>query len=70
MTLQAQIIEENGQPKFAVLPYESFKNLANQLEGFDSLEDYLDYVEILKTKSENKRWLTRDQVWQELGLDD
>ena len=70
MTLRAQIIEENGEPKFAVLPYQSYQTLANELTEFDSLEDFLDYVQILRTKSENKRWLTRDQVWQDLGLNE
>ena len=70
MTLQAQIIEEEGQPKFAVLPYESYQALAKELTDFDSLEDFMDYVHILKTKAENPHWLTRDQAWQELGLDE
>lgn len=70
MTLQAQIIEENGEPNFAVLPYQSYQTLANELTDFDSLEDFLDYVQILKTKAETSKWLTRDQVWQELGLTD
>lgn len=70
MTLPAQIIEENGEPKFAVLPYQAYQTLANELAEFDSLEDFLDYVNLLKTKAENTRWLTRNQVWQELGLND
>ncbi|GAB2596164.1 prevent-host-death family protein [Spirosoma areae] len=70
MTLQAQIIEEEGKPKFAVLPYESYQALAKELADFDTLEDFLDYVHLLKTKAENTRWLSRDQVWQELGLNE
>ena len=70
MILQAQIIEENGEPKFAVLPYQSYQTLASELAEFDSLEDFLDYVHLLKTKVENKQWFTRDQVWQDLGLND
>ncbi len=70
MILQAQIIEENGEPKFAVLPYQSYQTLAKELDGFDSIEDFLDYVQLLKTKSENTRWFTRDEVWQELGLNE
>jgi len=70
MILQAQIIEEAGQPKFAVLPYQAYQALANELADFDSVEDFLDYVHLLKTKAENTRWLTRDQVWQELGLNE
>ena len=70
MILKAQIIEENGEPKFAVLPYQSYQALAKELDGFDSIEDFLDYVQLVKTKSENTRWFTRDEVWQELGLSD
>ncbi len=70
MTLQAQIIEEEGQPKFAVLPYAAYQALAEELTDFDSVEDFLDYVHLLKTKAENSRWFTRDQVWQELGLNE
>ncbi len=69
MTLQAQIIEENGEPKFAVLPYQSYQALVHELADFDTLEDFIDYVHLLKTKAENTRWYTRDEVWKELGLD-
>lgn len=68
MILQAQIIEEDGEPKFAVLPFRSYQTLANELTDFDSLEDFFDYVQLLKTKAETTRWHTREQVWKELGL--
>ncbi|MGA0555861.1 prevent-host-death family protein [Larkinella sp. VNQ87] len=70
MTLKAQIIEENGEPKFAVLPYATYQTLAAELEDFDSLEDFLDYVHLIKTKSETKKWHSRDEVWKELGLEE
>lgn len=68
MTLKAQIIEEDGEPKFAVLPYKPFQNLANELTDFDTIEDFLDYLRLLKAKAETKQWHMRDEVWKELGL--
>lgn len=54
MTLQAQIIEENGVPEFAVLPYQSYQTLANELGGFASLGGFLDYVH--SSKIQVTRW--------------
>jgi hypothetical protein len=47
---QAQIINStaSGKPEFAVLPYEEYLSLLElkaKQEGFDSVEDYLDYQE-------------------------
>ncbi|GGN08023.1 hypothetical protein GCM10010967_49570 [Dyadobacter beijingensis] len=39
MNLHAQIIEEDGKPKFAVLPIGEYETLINELSEFDSLED-------------------------------
>ena len=68
MTLKAQIIEENGEPKFAVLPYQAYQSLAAELADYDTLEDFLDYLHLLKAKAEAQQWHTRDEVWKELGL--
>ena len=56
----AQIINNtsNGAPEFAVLPYNEFVALLRMKakeEGFDSVEDFLDYhdaVEVLQTDTE------------------
>jgi hypothetical protein len=52
MTLKAQIIEENGEPKFAVLPYQAYQSLEAELADYDTLEDFLDYLHLLKAKAE------------------
>ena len=69
MTLNAQIIEENGEPKFAVLPFQDYQVLAAELAKFDTIEDFLDYVHLVKSRSEIKTWHSRNEVWHELGLD-
>ncbi|MBC7891355.1 MAG: XRE family transcriptional regulator, partial [Sphingobacteriaceae bacterium] len=37
--MKAQLIEENGAPRFTVLPYS--ERFSKELEAFDSLEDFL-----------------------------
>ncbi len=69
MSLNAQIIEENGEPKFAVLPYTAFQELTEALAEFDSLEDFLDYLRLLQAKAETKSWHSRDEIWPQLGLE-
>ncbi|MCF0042504.1 prevent-host-death family protein [Dyadobacter fanqingshengii] len=68
MNLHAQIIEESGRPKFAVLPIDEYESLLKELSEFDSIEDLADYLKAVKIKSENKNWHSLDQVKAELGL--
>jgi hypothetical protein len=68
MTLNAQIIQSEGKPKFAVIAYEKYEALQQSLASFDSLEDFLDYAHALKVKSETTSWHTLDEVKQQLGL--
>ncbi len=68
MTLQAQIIKEKGSPVFAVLPYEQYEILNNYLSDFDNMEDFFDYINILKVKSETQKWYSLVEVKQELGI--
>ncbi|SKC11310.1 prevent-host-death family protein [Dyadobacter psychrophilus] len=68
MNLHAQIIEESGKPKFAVLPIAEYESLLNELSDFDSIEDLADYLRAIKIKSENKTWHTLDDVKAELGI--
>jgi len=37
ITLNAQIIEKNGKKEFALLPYEEFLKLQEQLEDYEDL---------------------------------
>ncbi|GAB3036664.1 prevent-host-death family protein [Spirosoma pulveris] len=68
MTLNAQIIQSEGKPKFAVIAYEKYEALQKSLASFDSLEDFPDYVHALKVKSETTTWHSLDGVKRELGL--
>jgi hypothetical protein len=68
MTLNAQIIQAEGKPKFAVIDYEEYEALQKSLASFDNLEDFLDYAHALKVKSETTSWHTLDEVKRELKL--
>ncbi|MCF0065504.1 prevent-host-death family protein [Dyadobacter chenwenxiniae] len=68
MNLHAQIIEESGKPKFAVLPIAEYESLLNELSDFDSIEDLADYLRAIKIKTENKTWHTLNDVKAELGI--
>ena len=68
MNLHAQIIEESGKPKFAVLPIDEYESLVNELADFDSIEDLADYLRAVKVKSENKSWHSLSDVKAELGI--
>jgi len=37
VTLHAQIIEKNGKKEFAILPYEEFLKVQEELENYDDL---------------------------------
>ncbi|MCF2495851.1 prevent-host-death family protein [Dyadobacter chenhuakuii] len=68
MNLHAQIIEESGKPKFAVLPIDKYESLVKELADFDSIEDLADYLRAIKVKSENKFWHSLNDVKAELGI--
>ncbi len=58
--MKAQLIEENGAPRFAVLPYS--ERFSKELEAFDSLEDFLDYVHALEVKAQTTTWYSLEEV--------
>jgi hypothetical protein len=68
MNLHAQIIEESGKPKFAILPIAEYESLLNELSDFESIEDLADYLKAIKIKIENKAWHSLEDVKAELGL--
>ncbi|MEI7581810.1 prevent-host-death family protein [Runella sp.] len=68
MTLQAQIIKEDDQPKFAVISYKDYASLEELLRGFDSVEDLTDFLYLQKVKRENKEWVSHEEMKKELGL--
>ena len=68
MTLQAQIIEADGKPKFAVIDYSAYEALQESMASFDSLEDFLDYIHATKVKQETTTWHLIADVKRELDL--
>ncbi len=62
--MKLQVIEENGAPRFAVLPYS--ERFSKELEGFDSLEDFLDYVHALEVKAQTTKWYSLEDVKKQL----
>lgn len=69
MNLHAQIIEEDGKPKFALLPIEEYENIINEFSDFDTVEDLADYLKAVKIKAENKNWHSLNDVKTQLGID-
>ena len=67
MTLNAQIIQAGGKPKFAVIGFEGYQALHEGLASFDTLENFLDCMYALKVRSETTSWHTLDEVKSELG---
>ena len=68
MTLNAQIIQSEGKPAFAVIAYEEYEAIQQSLASFDNLEDFADYVHALNVKNVTTTWHTADDVKKELGL--
>lgn len=69
MNLNAQIIEEDGKPKFALLPIEEYEALLSELSEFANLEDLSDYLTAVKVKAETKTWHSLEDVKAQLGIE-
>ncbi len=48
---QVQVLEENGQAKFAVIPFAEYLSLKELLSDEEKLNDYLDYLHMQKVKA-------------------
>ena len=68
MTLNAQIIQSEGKPAFAVIAYEEYQAIQQSLASFDSLEDFVDYAHAVNVIRETTVWHSLDDVKKELGL--
>ena len=66
--IQAQILKEDNQPKFAVISYKDYASLEELLRGFDSVEDLTDFLYLQKVKKENSEWVSHEEMKKELGL--
>ncbi|MBX3000684.1 MAG: hypothetical protein KF893_19340 [Caldilineaceae bacterium] len=70
MLEKVQIILEDEEAKFAVIPYEDYLRIRDLLGDKEKLEDYLDYLHTQKVKVEVKSWHTLQAVKESLGLDE
>jgi hypothetical protein len=70
MLEKVQIIRENEEAKFAVIPYEDYLQIRDLLADEEKLEDYLDYLHAQKVKYEVQSWHTLQSVKESLGLDE
>ena len=57
-----QVINENGEPRFAVIDYSELVDLKLLLGDPEKLEDYLDYIHIQQIKSENKEYVSIEEI--------
>lgn len=69
MNLHAQIIEENGKPKFAVLPIHQYEAIVDALSDFDNVEDLKDFLKTSKIQLNTKTWHSLEEVKAQLGID-
>jgi hypothetical protein len=55
MLEQVQLIKENDQAKFAVIPYQEYLFLKEMLFDEEKLADYLDYLHARRVKKQSDR---------------
>ncbi|MFZ0545630.1 MAG: hypothetical protein WAM60_09340 [Candidatus Promineifilaceae bacterium] len=65
---QVQVIKEDEQAKFAVIPFEEYLFLRELLTDEEKLADYLDYLHIQKVKSSTQQHFSLADVKKELAL--
>jgi hypothetical protein len=66
---QVQVIKENDQAKFAVIPFEEYIFLKELLSNEEKLADYLDYLHVRKVKGHSQARFSLAEVKQALALD-
>jgi hypothetical protein len=64
-----QVIQENGQAKFAVIPFAVFEEARALLADEVRLADYLDYLHMQKVKEQNPPRLRLAEVRAAIELD-
>lgn len=68
MLEQVQILRENDEARFAVIPYQEYLELRELLSDEERLEDYLDYLHMQRVKQQDQSLYTLAEVKEELGL--
>jgi hypothetical protein len=66
---QVQVIKEDEQAKFAVIPFEEYLFLRELLNDEEKLADYLDYLHIQKIKKSTQQHFSLADVKKELALE-
>ena len=65
---QVQIIKDQDEARFAVIPYEDYLFLRDLLNDQEKLEDYLDYLHVQQVKAESSVRYSLEEVNRMLGL--
>ena len=65
---QVQVIKENDQAKFAVIPFNDYLLLKEILSSETKLADYLDYLHVQNIKSQTPERFSLADVKRELGM--
>ncbi len=65
---QVQVIKDNDEAKFAVIPFDEYLFLKELLSNEEKLADYLDYLHVQVVKSESTERFSLDDVKRELAL--
>ncbi len=68
MLEQVQIIEENGDAKFAVIPFDEYVALRELLSDEEKRADYLDYLHAQRVKAQESQRYTLAEVKTALGF--
>ena len=63
--LHAKILEKNGEKEFAVIPYEEFVQIQEELEDYECLKALRE----AKSKEADANTTSLDEVKEELGLE-
>ena len=50
--MKAQIIEKNGKPEWAVIPYSEYQRLYEALEDAEDIRDIEEHLSVIKQESE------------------
>jgi len=62
-----QIINDNGEAKFAVIHFQEYLNIKDLLSDESKLQDYLDYLHIQNVKKQTQKMFNLDEVKQQLS---
>ena len=62
-----QIIKDNNEAKFAVIGFDEYLYLKDLLSDEEKLEDYLDYLHVLRVRKHSKRTYSFEEVKRELA---